>query len=382
MLTIYAIIVAAIGLYAFLLSTMNIFAMKSYAPKKPEITTDGPMISVLIPARDEEQNLPATLEALLIQDYRNFEIIVCDDNSSDGTWEVVSRYMQMDSRVRGIQGKPLADGWRGKNYAVQQLIHAAHGEYVLITDADIHHSPDSLSYGYSALVKNKVDMISGYARETVRSMWTQTLISASLFITVLYVPLPLQRRRPRPAWAMAIGQYLFVRKAALDSIGGFASFRNIVTDDIELARTIVRNGFKMQFLDLNPILRVNMYDDFRSAFKGISRSVYHMAKSSMLPFFIVIVLLLYLLGLTPLVVLALSFPVYAHTVPILPYALLLGGTLLLYGSWIRSALFHNYRFSTALLGPSVFIIVGSTYIYGMYLKVSKRGMTWKGRPLN
>ena len=84
-----AVFLAIVGVYAFTLTVANIIAMRSYAPKEDEITTEGPMISVLIPARDEETSLPATLEALMIQDYKNYEVIVCDDNSTDGTWEVI-----------------------------------------------------------------------------------------------------------------------------------------------------------------------------------------------------------------------------------------------------------------------------------------------------
>jgi len=378
---VYGIALLIVGLYAFTLSLTNIAAMRSYAPAPSELATYGPLISVLIPARNEETSLAATLEALLVQDYRNFEVVVCDDNSTDGTWEVISRYAQLDNRIRGIQGQPLPDGWRGKVYAMDQLWKAAKGDVFLITDADIHHAPHSLSYGWSAMYKNGVDMISGYARETMRSMWTQVLISASLFITVFYVSLPVQRRHPKPFFAMAIGQYLMVRREVIETMGGFACMRHVVTDDIELAKMVVRHGFKQQFLDLNPILRVNMYDGFDEAFSGISRSVFHMTGKTSPLFIILIVVALFLLGTAPfittvaIVVQLLVGAMHAGTV------LALAGTLLLYSGWTASALFHNYRLSTALLGPFVFLLVGGSYLYGMYLKLSKRGMSWRGRPL-
>lgn len=378
----YGILLLLVGLYGATLSIVNMLAMRSYAPKSQEIITDGPMISVLIPARNEETSLPATLEAMIVQNYKNFEVLVCDDNSTDGTWEVISRYAQMDKRIRGIQGRPLVDGWRGKVFAMEQMLHQAKGEIVLITDADIHHAPNSLSYGYSALIKNKADMVSGYARESVRSLWTQVLISASLFITVFYVLLPLQRKFSKPFFAMAIGQYLMVRTSVLRSMGGFSCMKHVVTDDIELAKQVVKHGYKQQFLDLNPILRVTMYEQFSDAFTGISRSVYHLTGQRSPLIFLFVVLALFLLGTSLFV----SFCIFIYQMialgnPSLSVLLALTGSVLLYLGWIASALFHNYRLSTALLGHFVFILVGWAYLYGMYLKISKRGMVWRGRPL-
>lgn len=376
-----AVFLAIVGVYAFTLTVANIIAMRSYAPKEDEITTEGPMISVLIPARDEETSLPATLEALMIQDYKNYEVIVCDDNSTDGTWEVISRYMQLDKRIHGIQGTELPDGWRGKVHAMQQLYEAAQGEYILITDADIHHAPNSLSYGYSALLKNKVDMISGYAKETMKSMWTQVLISASLFITVFYVLLPLQRKHPKPFFAMAIGQYLFLKKAILDTLDGFSSMKHIVTDDIELAKLVVRNGYSQQFLDLNPILRVNMYSHFRDAFNGISRSVFHLTGKASPFLILLIVIALFALGLSlPISLIIGIVPAISGSIGVF-HLLAFLGALMLYVAWIISALFHNYRLSTAMLGPCVFILVGWAYLNGLYIHMSKRGMQWRGRQL-
>ncbi len=111
----------------------------------------GPLVSVLIPARDEEKNIGRCLRSLSKQDYNNIEILVLDDDSSDGTGRIIEKFSKKDTRIRLIQGRSLDRGWKGKSYACHQLSREAAGEYYVFTDADTLHFPNSVSSALGAL---------------------------------------------------------------------------------------------------------------------------------------------------------------------------------------------------------------------------------------
>ena len=126
--------------------------------------TRKPFVSVLLPMRNEEKNAEACIRSLLSQEYPAFELLVLDDESTDGTWDIVSRLAAEDPRVVAIKGLPLPGGWLGKHWACHQLAMAAKGEVLLFTDADTRHAPDSLAVGVNALVAEEADMITAFPR--------------------------------------------------------------------------------------------------------------------------------------------------------------------------------------------------------------------------
>lgn len=117
-------------------------------------------ISILVPARNEEKNIGRCLDSLLKLNYKNFEIIVLDDNSEDNTTAIASAYMQRDRRVRVIKGASLPEGWLGKNFACSQLYMAAKYNHLLFIDADVFLSEDALSAAVSLYISKKADMLS------------------------------------------------------------------------------------------------------------------------------------------------------------------------------------------------------------------------------
>ena len=124
-----------------------------------------PLISILIPARNEESNINKLLVSLIKQDYKNLEILVLDDNSVDLTAAVVKRMALKDPRIKLINGVKLKEGWLGKSWACHQLAYHASGQYFIFTDADTLHFPDTVSKALAALAQNNLDGISVYPRQ-------------------------------------------------------------------------------------------------------------------------------------------------------------------------------------------------------------------------
>ena len=379
-LVVYSVLIFSIGIYALLLSISNVQVLSKQIPRK--LTHDGPLISILVPARNEEQNLPSCIESLQKQEYRNIEILVLDDNSTDQTWNVIQSYAEKDPRVRGVKGLPLADGWKGKLFAMQQLFEAAKGEYLLFTDADTTHTPQSVAFGYSVATKNNAALVSGYPREICPSWGVGSIISAMLFNTVLYVPLALQRSYPKSIFAMAIGQYLFIRRSALEDIQGFTRFKNTITDDVHLAREFVKQGHRQLLVDASSAVSCTMYATTKEAFGGIERSIVGVIPLKLFPLIVLAVIVLLCCGLAPsataawIVVAALGYESF-----IIPAILTTIGTVLLYGIWAIMALFHGYPISVALTGYVTFFWICGMYIHGLFRTFTKKGFSWKGRTI-
>ena len=147
LLNIFYILCVLGATYFLFLSLSNIVWLR-LSSRKPH-TTMGGKVSVLIPARNEEENLEKCLESLLVQTYTNYEVIVLDDQSTDHTWEIITHYVKRyPGLIRAVKGKPLPrDGWNGKPFAMQQLSEYANGDYFLFTDADTVHSRESIASG-------------------------------------------------------------------------------------------------------------------------------------------------------------------------------------------------------------------------------------------
>jgi chlorobactene glucosyltransferase len=216
----YPVLLMAAG-YFFILSLANHYEMWRFSLAS-EIF-DGPKISVLIPARNEEQNIERCLNSLRNQHYQNYEILVLDDNSTDGTLSIISRIASADSRVQVLNGKPLPDDWYGKPYALHQLTGQAKGEIFIFTDADTIHTPTSIAWAVTNMQGLKADMLSGYVGQIFLSFGEIVTVPLMFFLTGFILPLFLNRSAKVSWFSAAIGQFIAVRREVFDAIGGCES---------------------------------------------------------------------------------------------------------------------------------------------------------------
>ena len=202
-----------------------------------------PRVSVLVPARNEEANIERCVASLLAQDYPDFEVLVLDDESTDGTGCILARLAAADPRLRVLSGRPLEAGWRGKNWACAQLAAQANGELLFFTDADTHHQPQTLRAFATALIGEGADLLGGFPRQEVETLGEQFIVPFFSWVVYCFTPLALGYRLRFPALSTAVGQALLFRRAAYEGIGGHRAVRAAIVEDLALARQIKAHGY-------------------------------------------------------------------------------------------------------------------------------------------
>ncbi len=275
----YQVIIAA-GLVSFVLNLiLNLRSLKT--PRSDsKIPEPAPLISVLIPARDEEVNIEACLESLQRQDYPHFEILVLDDNSSDNTANIVNRVAANDNRTQLIRGEPLPEGWAGKPFACYQLAKKARGSWLLFVDADTIHAPHMLRSVLALALESRPSLLSGFPRQLATSLPQKVAIPVLYFVILSWLPLWWLQRSRDPKPSLAIGQFLLFPKEEYWRIGGHKAVRSRILEDVWLGVEVNRHGGRHIAVDLSPVVSCNMYQNLGAMWEGFIKWIYSVAALS------------------------------------------------------------------------------------------------------
>lgn len=275
-------VIIAVGLLAFMLNLiMNLRSLKTPAAES-KIPESAPLISVLIPARDEEVDIKPCLESLQKQDYPNFEILVLDDHSSDGTAKVVEQIAATDDRIQLLHGKTLPEGWAGKPYACYQLAKKARGSWLLFTDADTIHAPQMLRSTLAIALKYDSSLLSGFPRQLTTSLPQKIAIPVMYFVIMSWFPLWWLQRSSQPRPSLAIGQFLLFPTEEYWRFGGHRAVKARILEDVWLGIEVNRSGGRHIAVDLSPIVSCQTYQGVGAMWDGVSRWIYSVASLSKL----------------------------------------------------------------------------------------------------
>lgn len=235
---------------------------------------DPPLVSLLVPARDEERNLERLLPSLAAQDYPCLEIIVLDDHSSDRTASVIASFAARDSRFRALEGSTLPAGWLGKNWACHQLAQAARGDILVFTDADTTWRPDGVRLIVQAMTRTGADALSAWPQHPTTGWFSGLVQPVQQWSLLAFLPMTLVPVRAFPVAVAAIGQLLAFRRRAYDLIGGHGAVRAIVIEDMALARNVKRAGLSFQLMNAVGTVSCRMYSGAREVWDGFAKNVY------------------------------------------------------------------------------------------------------------
>jgi chlorobactene glucosyltransferase len=371
----YQIIITAVLAVFFINLVLNLRSLK-VPRRRARVPRPTPRISVLVPARDEAENIGACLESLQRQDYPNFEILVMDDNSVDDTASIVSRMAAADNRIKLLTGKPLPQDWTGKPFACYQLAQQASGDWLLFVDADTIHAPHMLRSALSTAIKRKVSLLSGFPRQLTDSLPQKVVVPMIYFFIMSWAPLWLIHRLKSFQPSVAIGQFLLFPRDEYWRIGGHKVVKSRVLDDIWMGIEVSRRKGRHVAVDLSSVVSCNMYPTIGSMWQGLIRCIYFVTALS--PIMIMM--------LIPLVVLVYIGPFYwlwnaffmTDTTLLWRGILVFQVVMIILMRWLVDSRFKEPAISAWLhLFGIGYILVLAVYSFARW--VVGAGVTWKER---
>ena len=258
----------------FVVALSNLLFQEKLSEKGlPQTGMERNDVSVLIPVRNEEKNIGSLLSDLL-QAGDNFrEIIVFDDESTDGTAEVVSKIASADSRVHLLTSAGLPEGWLGKNHACHRLALEARGQFLLFLDADVRISKGLIDKMVNYVKKKKLDLLSIFPTQEMTGWQEKITVPNMHYILLSLLPLPLVRLAPFSSLAAANGQCMLFRSETYREMMLHEKFRSSRAEDIEIARYLKTQKHKVSCITGVAEIQCRMYHNLGEAVSGFAKNV-------------------------------------------------------------------------------------------------------------
>jgi chlorobactene glucosyltransferase len=356
---------------------------------EPSNRVNLPMISVIIPARNEARNIRRCLVALDSQTYPNLEVIIVDDRSTDTTPRILAEFaaetqsrsqMGASPTFRIVQGSNLPVGWAGKPHALDQGYAVSQGEWLCFIDADTFASPHLITSTFQAARSLEADMLSILTYQELNTFWEKVILP--IVFTALSVGFPAERvNDPQKPDAIANGQFILISRAVYQAVGGHKAVRGEIAEDRALAALVKGDGYRLVIGDGRDLARTRMYTSLPEIWEGWTKNIFLGLQDR-----------LWLLALGAIVGLigALALPLWTM---LSFYWALTSGSLLAYLAAAQSIILWTYllykrvQVSHAMeisswyaltlpLGAFLFTLMMFTSAYRV---LSGKGVVWRGR---
>ena len=368
-------IIITISLIALLLNTVrNHFKFKVLSIS-PLPTYLKPLISILVPARNEESCIKECIESLCQIEYPHIEIIVLDDNSTDATGQILHDLQSIyPHKLTIIKGTPLPNNWVGKPYACFQLAKKAKGDYLLFTDADTKHHPKSLDATIQHAIEPSYDVLSIIPKQSVVHFWEQVTVPFIHLLYMSYMPNDLLYKTKHSIFTAANGQALLFKTSFYHAIGGHEAVFNSIAEDIDLGIITKRHNGKLGMISAGNLISCRMYKNRKEVFEGFSKNAFATLRfdTGMLLVFISHLFLTYILPFFLL-------PYYISTAHVFFISMITFQICCILLLRLSIARFFGNPWHHMLLQPltaaSFIVLSVNSAIWFM----RKKGTTWKGR---
>jgi len=365
-LPLIALVLAAIPCGLFLLN------LGAYRPLPNGKCEAGDRISVLIPARNEEQNISATLEAALTNQGCDFEVIVLDDHSTDRTATIVSEFAGRDPRVRLESAPPLPAGWCGKQHACHVLAKLARSPWLVFIDADVRLAPDALSRMVRFMQGSNAALASGVPRQELGTFSERLLIPLIHFILLGFLPMHAMRRTCWSSMSAGCGQLFIARRNAYEKCGGHAMLRESLHDGLKLPRVFRQAGLATDLFDATDLATCRMYRTNSDTWRGLGKNATEglAAPGTILP----MTALLFSGQVLPFILLVLASKLSAFGITLTAIA-----AATAYLPRLIAAQLFRQPFSGALLHPLGMVAVLAIQWHALISQFAGKPSVWKGR---
>ena len=285
LLCLYAVYALLLGVVA---TNAGWLAWERRRPDALAEPSSSPRVSVLVPARNEEFALPRLIASLRAQHYVDFEVVVVDDASDDGTAAFLEQAADGDSRIRPVRGEGPPEGWLGKPAALHRAAQHATGDLFLFLDADARLvDPDALERLVRRFQRWQREappagaVLSGMPRYTGGGLLLTSLVPFSIFGLL---PLPLVSSTPSPSLSALNGPCWLIGAQAYRRERLHESVRREVLEDVEIGRRVKRRGLRLAFVDLGREVEVRLYGSLAEAWAGFRKNAYLLLGGRRLPF--------------------------------------------------------------------------------------------------
>jgi len=262
-------------------------------------------VSILIPARNEADNILVLLRSIHQQEYQNYEVIILDDESTDDTYAVCAAFAESHPRFRVIKGGKLPEGWIGKNHACHQLAQQGDGKYLLFLDADEKVKDGLINSAVHRMHLHQLGLLSLFTDQQMETPGERAVVPLMHFILLNLLPVRLIYLVKNASVAAASGQFMLFDAFTYHKHQWHKAVKNKVVEDVEIMRLIKANAYNGEALLANGMISCRMYKSYNEAINGFSKNFLAAFNYSIISFLIYIVLII---GGPMIVIMTLNLP--------------------------------------------------------------------------
>lgn len=267
------ILIYLIFFFLILRFTVTVFNFISNPKLTPASRYHDELVSILIPARNEESNILTLLQSVKNQDYENLEVIVLDDNSTDSTFALCEIFCLSDRRFKVIRGKDLKSGWLGKNYACDQLADNASGRYFLFLDADEQIEPGLVNNCVHRMKAKNIQLLSLFTDQIMATWGERMVIPLMHYILLNLLPLRFVSIFKNASFAAASGQFMMFTSENYKQNRWHEMVKSEVVEDMEIMKNLKGLGYRAETLLGNGFIKCRMYKNLEQSVEGFSKNL-------------------------------------------------------------------------------------------------------------
>lgn len=323
----YLVVVSLSWLIRHRFVTLSVKRLKQLSSdyKFPE-DINYPRVSIIVAARNEEENIRNCIESLLKQDYPDFEVIAVDDRSEDSTGRILDELGSIyPDKLKVVHIDKLPEGWYGKHYAMYTASRIASGKYLLFTDADcIFVCPMTVKIAVAHAIRNNIDLLTVLPKIELVNLWEKIFQPACSIILLTWFR-PERANRSWRKTAYANGAFMLFSRIAYDAVGGHKAVRDKLCEDMALARLIKATSLKLYVIHNKDLYKTRMYKTPLEAVRGWSRIFF--GSFERLWFVLLAMGLLIVMSIMPYFILLWVFVYGCINGWVLPYSVSLTGIL-------------------------------------------------------
>ena len=386
------ILIGICGAWIFLLKSMlDSFRLTPHLDKFKNTSKTNPKVSIILPARNEEEFIGKCLESLIKQDYKNYEIVTVDDSSEDDTGKIIAKYAKKyPGIVIPVTARPKPDGWMGKNWACMEGYKKATGELLLFTDADTKHAENVMSLAVAHLNSFGLDALSAIPRMLTFDFWTSiTLPMISTFLHTRFSALNVNN--PAKKTGYFFGSFFILKKTVYQGVGMHEGVKQEIIEDGALGKKVKEAGYKIKMVRAEHLIEAIWARDRSTLWNALKRlmvPLYLQSGKMAIGIFFAIVFLLFvpflIFTVSMISSLSLSLSTAAAPAELTSERMLcivsgMASVLIYAGAVIEVRMGLHLKLVHAVFAPLGSIVAIAGFSSGLLQAKRASSVTWRGR---